>query len=199
MNVRDFDPKPAGEVVPDPFVDGTTNRWMPFDPIKAAMGYHAARAWAYELQTQEEPENTSAAALMLAEYHIAGLYYAHVTGGIRPRGIAGWNRGMRERPHIISYNIRHMLGYLGIDNRDIAPFKSRERIQREALEKLVLDLLHHQDIEGEAVDVRGPHGWYDVVSVIQGALHPDARKGDPSLMPGIREKLANLTDKEPTE
>ncbi|ASX98861.1 hypothetical protein SEA_KABREEZE_77 [Arthrobacter phage Kabreeze] len=192
MNVNDFEPRAAGDVVPDPFVEGTTNRWMPFDPIKAAMGYHAARALAYSRQTELEPDNTNAVALMVTEYHIASLYYAQVTGGMTRKGCIGFNKGMRERPYATLHNIMHMLTFLGIDPREIKAFRSPERIQREALEGLVQDLLHHQDVEGEAVDVRGPHGWYDVVTVIQGALHPNARQGDPDLLPGIRAKLANL-------
>ncbi|QFG14874.1 hypothetical protein SEA_LYMARA_73 [Arthrobacter phage Lymara] len=199
MNVRDFDPRPAGDVVPDPFVEGSNNRWMPFDPHKAAMGYHAARAMAYYRQVELEPENTSAVALLVTEYHIASLYYAQVTGGMSRKGCIGFNKGMRERPETFGHNIRHMLGFLGIDPREIAPFRSPTPIQREALEGLVRDLLHHQDHEGEAVDVRGPHGWYDVASVIVGALNPDARKGDPSLLPGIRAKLDNLKEQDTTK
>ncbi|ASX98748.1 hypothetical protein SEA_COLUCCI_79 [Arthrobacter phage Colucci] len=199
MNSLDFEPRAAGDVVPDPFVENTTNRWMPFDPIKAALGYHAARALAYSRQTELEPDNTNAVALMVTEYHIASLYYAQATGGMTPKAIKNFNIGMRERPYATLHNIIHMLTFLGIDPREIKAFRSPERVQREALEGLVQDLLHHQDVEGEAVDVRGPHGWYDVVSVIQGALHPDARKGDPALLPGIRAKLANLKEQDTTE
>lgn len=199
MNSSDFEPKAAGDVVPDPFVEGTTNRWMPFDPIKAAMGYHAARALAYSLQTELEPDNTSAVALMVTEYHIASLYYAQVTGGMTSKGCIGFNKGMRERPYATLHNIIHMLTFLGIDHREIKAFRSPERVQREALEKLALDLIHHSNHEGEAVEVRGPRGWYDVLDVIQGAIHPDAHKADPTLLPGIRAKLTHLKEQDTTE
>ncbi|QGZ17174.1 hypothetical protein HYQ19_gp075 [Arthrobacter phage DrYang] len=199
MNVRDFDPRPAGDVVPDPFVEGTTNRWMPFDPIQAATAYHAARAWAYYQQVDAEPGNVNAAALLVTEYHVASLYYALCTSSASPKALTGFNKGMRERPETLRHNIRHILGYVGVDPRDIAPFKSRERIQRETLEKLHQDLIYHAAHEGEAVEVRGPHGWYDVAPVIMGALYPDARKGDPAHLPEIRAKLTKTTEQEPTE
>ncbi|AIZ01751.1 hypothetical protein ArV1_063 [Arthrobacter phage vB_ArtM-ArV1] len=126
MNSNDFQPRPAGDVVPDPFVEGSNNRWMPFDPIKAAMGYHAARALAYHRQTELEPGNTNAVALMVTEYHIASLYYAQVTGGMTRKGCIGFNKGMRERPEATLHNIIHMLTFLGVDPREIRPFVSPE-------------------------------------------------------------------------
>lgn len=176
MNSSDFTPSLAGEVVPDPFAPGADPWAMEMDPMRAATAYHAARAWGFQLQTEAEPDNPNAVAFLMAEYHIASLYYAQMTGSFATESrLVTFNKGMRENPENTAHNILHMLGVLGVDHREIAPFVSGEPRIRTKLRTLAMDLKNHMEMEGEAVVIKTSKGWYDVLDAVNEILEPARR------------------------